>query len=89
MTALDIPIKAFAEIVHELTGGRVAVDEVCPQARLREDLGLDAVALMALVFMCESRFMLDLASHTEALPHLATAQQALEFLHSLGRALPC
>lgn len=89
MTPPDITMAALAEIVHELTDGRVAADQVRPHARLLEDLGLDSLALMALVFMCESRFKLDLSSHTESLPRLATAGQALEFLHSLRRTVPC
>lgn len=89
MTPQDVTMAALAEIVHELTDGRIAADQVRPQARLLEDLGLDSLTLMALVFMCESRFMLDLSSHTASLPRLVTAGQALEFLHSLRRTATC
>lgn len=57
--------------IHELLRAHVArAREIPPEARLREDLGLDSLAILELVAEAEARWQVTVSY--EALNHLAT-----------------
>ena len=84
-----IDILEFGELIEELTEGRVSRHGLSPQSRFLEDIGLDSMGMMALLFMCETRFGISLMQAGDGVPKMVTVGHAMSFMQSLEEAARC
>lgn len=55
MTSEEIHAK-LAQLIHEKVDRRIRVEQVQPQSRLREDLGIDSLAVTEMLYEIEQSF---------------------------------
>jgi acyl carrier protein len=68
-------------LVSELAGDSVDLTQATEDTRFIDDIGMDSITLVALVFLCEERFGLDLSGHADQVGELLTLGQSLDFLN--------
>lgn len=77
--AQTVSMAAFMTILAEVVADQVDLTKVTAETRFVEDLGLDSMTLVALVFLCEEAFGIDLEGHGEKLAGLLTVGDSLHF----------
>jgi len=77
-----ITIRDLLDLIEDVTEERYDVTNLSSGTRFVEDLSMNSLSLVALVFRCEETFNLDLSEASEEIVKLDTIGKTLDFLNT-------
>ena len=81
MNALDTDmLDDLCELISRVAPEQVAREDITAETRFTEDLAMDSITLVALMFLCEEHFQIDVASQAEKIAELDTLGKTIEFI---------
>ena len=77
-------LEALKEIVSKSTGKSIDELSISEETRIIEDLNLDSITVVGMLFLCEERFQVDITSQGEKLNDIQTVRQLIDLISNLS-----
>jgi acyl carrier protein len=81
MTTLQINLDTLKVLLKEVVDKPLALDELHEGTTFMEELGLDSITMVALIFLCEERYGLNLDPNKLEGLELRTLGEVIRFLN--------
>lgn len=73
-------LDELCELVIQVSPEPVTREELSEETRYTEDLAMDSITLVALMFLCEEHFQINVANSAEKIATLATLGLTIDFI---------
>ncbi|NQZ08392.1 MAG: hypothetical protein HRT35_14645 [Algicola sp.] len=73
-------LEDLCELIARVAPEPIEREDITAATRFIEDLAMDSITLVALMFLCEEHFNIDVASQAEKIAELSTLGKTIEFI---------